>query len=100
MGKAARWGGVAPEPARLQALRAARNEAHLCCGSAGTYSVLNPNSLTSCATANWALNEAFGEQPPDMILSANIGCITHLQSGTGTPVRHWVEVLDEALRQR
>ena len=42
-------------------------------------------------------NEAFGEQPPDMILSANIGCITHLQSGTGTPVRHWVEVLDEAL---
>ena len=37
------------------------------------------------------------EQPPDMILSANIGCITHLQSGTGTPVRHWVEVLDEAL---
>ncbi len=33
-----------------------------------------------------------------MILSANIGCITHLQSGTGTPVRHWVEVLDEALR--
>ena len=46
------------------------------------------------------VNEAFGEQPPDMILSANIGCITHLQSGTGTPVRHWVEVLDEALRQR
>jgi glycolate oxidase iron-sulfur subunit len=34
---------------------------------------------------------------PDTIVSANIGCITHLQSGTATPVRHWVEVLDDAL---
>ena len=37
------------------------------------------------------------ELKPAVIASANIGCITHLQSGTGTPVRHWVEVLDEAL---
>ena len=43
------------------------------------------------------LRHEFGEQAPDAILSANIGCITHLQSGTATPVRHWVEVLDEAL---
>jgi glycolate oxidase iron-sulfur subunit len=35
---------------------------------------------------------------PETIVSANIGCITHLQSGTRTPVRHWVEVLDDALR--
>jgi glycolate oxidase iron-sulfur subunit len=35
---------------------------------------------------------------PQAILSANIGCITHLQSGTELPVRHWVEVLDAALR--
>ena len=34
---------------------------------------------------------------PDVILSANIGCIGHLQSGTGTPVRHWIEVVDEQL---
>ena len=34
---------------------------------------------------------------PETIVSANIGCITHLQSGTGTPVQHWVELLDEAL---
>jgi glycolate oxidase iron-sulfur subunit len=34
---------------------------------------------------------------PATIVSANIGCITHLQSGTETPVRHWVELLDEAL---
>ena len=38
-----------------------------------------------------------GELKPQAIISANIGCITHLQSGTATPVRHWVEVLDEAL---
>ena len=82
-------------------LRVARNEAHLCCGSAGTYSVLNPELSHQLRDRKLGvLNEAFGEQPPDMILSANIGCITHLQSGTGTPVWHWVEVLDEALRQR
>jgi glycolate oxidase iron-sulfur subunit len=34
---------------------------------------------------------------PHSIISANIGCITHLQSGTDTPVRHWVEVLDQCL---
>jgi len=80
-------------------LRTARNDAHLCCGSAGTYSVLNPDLSYQLRDRKLGvLGEAFGNQPPDMILSANIGCITHLQSGTGTPVRHWVEVLDEALR--
>jgi len=80
-------------------LRAARTDAHLCCGSAGTYSVLNPELSYQLRDRKLGvLGEAFGDQPPDMILSANIGCITHLQSGTGTPVRHWVEVLDEALR--
>ena len=72
----------------------AANDAHLCCGSAGTYSVLQPelahqlrdNKLTQL-TAN----------APQTIISANIGCIQHLQSGTATPVRHWIEVLDEAL---
>lgn len=82
-------------------LRTARNDAHLCCGSAGTYSVLNPDLSYQLRDRKLGvLGEAFGDQPPDMILSANIGCITHLQSGTGTPVRHWVEVLDEALRGR
>jgi glycolate oxidase iron-sulfur subunit len=79
-------------------LRTARNDAHLCCGSAGTYSVLHPDLSTQLRDRKLGvLAEAFGDQPPDVILSANIGCITHLQSGTGTPVRHWVEVLDEAL---
>ncbi len=70
------------------------NEPHLCCGSAGTYSVLNP-------TLSYQLRDRklghLDEMSPDVIVSANIGCITHLQSGTATPVKHWVEVLDEAL---
>ena len=94
-------GGVETHLARLGfKLRTARNEAHLCCGSAGTYSVLQPEIATPLRDRKLAaLGEAFGEQPPDMILSANIGCITHLQSGTEVPVRHWIEVLDEALQK-
>ncbi len=93
-------GGVETHLAQLGfKLRVARNEPHLCCGSAGTYSVLNPDLSYQLRDRKLgALGEAFGEQQPDAILSANIGCITHLQSGTATPVRHWVEVLDEALR--
>ncbi|MDP4078450.1 glycolate oxidase subunit GlcF [Acidovorax sp. A1169] len=92
-------GGVETHLGRLGfKLRVARNESHLCCGSAGTYSVLNPGLSHQLRDRKLgALGEAFGEQPPDAILSANIGCITHLQSGTATPVRHWIEVLDEAL---
>ena len=75
-------------------IKVSNNEAHLCCGSAGTYSVLQPEiayQLRDRKLAN------LGDMAPEMIVSANIGCITHLQSGTATPVRHWVEVLDEAL---
>ena len=74
-------------------------EAHLCCGSAGTYSVLNPALSGQLRERKLGhLNTTFGEKKPDLIVSANMGCITHLQSGTRTPVRHWVEVLDEALQ--
>ena len=77
-------------------LTTARTESHLCCGSAGTYSVLQPVlSKTLRDRKLRALNEAVNE--PVAILSANIGCIAHLQSGTPLPVRHWVEVLDESL---
>ena len=73
-------------------------EAHLCCGSAGTYSVLNPDLSYQLRDRKLGhLNETFGETPPATIVSANIGCITHLQSGTATPVRHWIELLDDAL---
>ena len=75
-------------------------EAHLCCGSAGTYSVLNPElayQLRDRKLKN--LDTTFGATPPDVVAPANIGCITHLQSGTATPVRHWIELLDAALPQ-
>ena len=80
-------------------LKTARTEAHLCCGSAGTYSVLQADISQQLRKRKLgALGEAFtDDSPPAAILSANIGCISHLQAGTSIPVRHWVEVLDEAL---
>ena len=88
-------GGVEEHLAELGfAVRIAGNEAHLCCGSAGTYSVLNP--VLSYQLRDRKLDN-LQAQPAEVIISANIGCITHLQSGTAVPVRHWVEVLDAAL---
>ena len=75
-------------------IRTAGNEAHLCCGSAGTYSVLQPAIATELRDRKLGNLAALS---PATIVSANIGCITHLQTGTTTPVRHWVEVLDESL---
>ena len=75
-------------------LRVAQNEAHLCCGSAGTYSVLQPVLATQLRDRK--LNH-LNDLQPQAILSANIGCITHLQSGTPVPVRHWVEMVDSVL---
>jgi len=75
-------------------VRVAPGESHLCCGSAGTYSVLQPElayALRDRKLANLAPLEA------QAIVSANIGCIQHLQTGTRTPVKHWIEVLDEAI---
>jgi len=75
-------------------VQVASSEAHLCCGSAGTYSLLQPvlaRQLRDRKLANLAASS------PQYIVSANIGCIQHLQSGTDIPVRHWVEVLDEAM---
>ena len=80
-------------------IRVASCEAHLCCGSAGTYSVLNPEISYQLRDRKLANLAASGDAAaPEVIVSANIGCITHLQSGTKTPVRHWVEVLDAALQ--
>lgn len=71
------------------------NESHLCCGSAGTYSVLQPEMAGTLRDRKLGHLAALA---PQAIVSANIGCITHLQSGTTTPVKHWVEVLDAALQ--
>ena len=69
-------------------------DAHLCCGSAGTYSVLQPEIATRLRDNKLA---ALGAGWPQAIASANVGCITHLQSGTSHPVRHWIELIDERL---
>jgi glycolate oxidase iron-sulfur subunit len=70
------------------------NEAHLCCGSAGTYSVLQPELAHRLRDRKLHELAALNAQT---IVSANIGCIQHLQSGTATPVRHWIELVDQAL---
>jgi glycolate oxidase iron-sulfur subunit len=72
-------------------------DTHLCCGSAGTYSLLQ-TELSQTLRARKL--DTLLENRPQMVLSANIGCIAHLQSATETPVRHWVEWVDEALSQR
>jgi glycolate oxidase iron-sulfur subunit len=69
-------------------------EKHLCCGSAGTYSILQPE-IADQLKARKLGNLQAGQ--PELIATANIGCLTHLQSGSRIPVRHWVELLDEAL---
>ena len=65
-------------------------EAHLCCGSAGTYSILQKTMAEKLRDRKLE-NIQPGE--PDVIATANIGCLLHLQSGTTTPVKHWVELL-------
>jgi glycolate oxidase iron-sulfur subunit len=70
-------------------------ESHLCCGSAGAYSMLQPEIAAQLRDRKLT-NLQTGK--PGVILSANIGCLTHLQSGTDTPVLHWIEWLDQALQ--
>ncbi len=69
-------------------------EAHLCCGAAGSY------SLTQPAIARALRERKLGHLErvePELILSANVGCIAHLQGGTTVPVMHWIEWLDQRL---
>lgn len=70
-------------------------DAHLCCGSAGTYSILQPELAGQLRSNKLA---ALNSGVPQTIATANIGCLTHLQGGTDVPVRHWIELIDEALR--
>ena len=72
-------------------------DAHLCCGSAGTYSLLQRAIAGELRGRKLA---ALSEGRPDQIATANIGCLTHLQGAAQVPVRHWIEVLDEALRRK
>lgn len=65
-------------------------DAHLCCGSAGTYSVLQPE-LSERLRRNKLTNLQAGK--PALIATANIGCLTHLDAAADVPVRHWVELI-------
>jgi glycolate oxidase iron-sulfur subunit len=69
-------------------------DSHLCCGSAGTYSLTQPK--LSYALRDQKL-ERLRAQEPQVIVSANVGCIAHLQSGTATPVAHWIELVEHML---
>ena len=69
-------------------------DSHLCCGSAGTYSILEPE-LSQRLLMNKVT--ALESEKPSMVATANIGCLTHIQSGTSLKVRHWINILDERL---
>ena len=69
-------------------------DSHLCCGSAGTYSLTQPE-LSRQLRDNKL--DALESGRPAVIVTANIGCQTHLDSAGRTPVRHWIELVDEAL---
>jgi glycolate oxidase iron-sulfur subunit len=88
-------------PGRIEALLAGLGfelvrvpDAHLCCGSAGTYSLLEPALSARLRERKIA---ALTHAAPDAILTANVGCQAHLQAATGLPVRHWIEALDDWL---
>lgn len=68
-------------------------EPHLCCGSAGSYSILQPALADALRQRKLVALEAAG---PELIATANIGCQLHLAAGTARPLRHWIELLDEA----
>ena len=88
-------GGVEAQLGQLGfKLRVTDIESNLCCGSAGTYSVLQAETAYTLRDRKLGhLNKL----QPTAILSANIGCITHLQSGSQVPVKHWIELVDEVL---
>ena len=69
-------------------------DAHLCCGSAGTYSITQPELAQKLRDNKMAALES-GQ--PDIIATANIGCQTHLDGAGRTPVCHWIELVEQAL---
>ncbi|WP_407294567.1 glycolate oxidase subunit GlcF [Stutzerimonas zhaodongensis] len=70
-------------------------DAHLCCGSAGSYSITQP--VLSKQLRDNKLN-ALESGKPEVIVTANIGCQTHLDGAGRTPVRHWIEIVEEAMQ--
>ncbi|KAF3979377.1 MAG: glycolate oxidase subunit GlcF [Methylococcales symbiont of Iophon sp. n. MRB-2018] len=66
-------------------------DGHLCCGSAGTYSIFQPKLSNQLKTNKLKNLQASN---PEMIVTANIGCLMHLQKGSKIPVKHWIELLN------
>lgn len=91
-------GRPGPVETSLRALgfdvKLAATDSHQCCGAGGAYSMLQPDLAQPLKEAKVTALKATGAP---VVASANIGCIAHLQSGLDVPVRHWLEVLDEAL---
>jgi glycolate oxidase iron-sulfur subunit len=69
-------------------------DGHLCCGSAGTYSITQPQLSRQLRDNKM---DALESGKPQVIVTANIGCQTHLDGAGRTPVRHWIEVVEEAM---
>ena len=70
------------------------NDAHLCCGSAGTYSILQSELSQQLLTNKL---RSLNQESPEIIATANIGCQMHMASQSRVPVRHWIELVDEAM---
>lgn len=83
-------GGVEHILARLGYSLTTVPDAHLCCGSAGTYSILNPG-ISNQLKQNKL--EALSSDEPDIIATANIGCLAHLQAEAAVPVVHWINLV-------
>jgi len=69
-------------------------ESHLCCGSAGTYSIMQPEISRRLQIRKLAVLQ---ENSPQVIVTANIGCQLHLQAEASVPVMHWVELLQQQI---
>jgi glycolate oxidase iron-sulfur subunit len=70
------------------------SDTHLCCGSAGTYSLLQPELSETLMRSKLS---ALASGEPELIVTANIGCLAHLQTGTEIPVKHWIVALEDRL---
>jgi glycolate oxidase iron-sulfur subunit len=66
---------------------------HLCCGSAGTYSILQRELAVRLRRAKLSTLQ---EAAPEVIATANVGCLQHLAAAADVPVKHWIELIDEA----
>ena len=73
------------------------NNTHLCCGSAGTYSILQPTLSNQLREQKLT---ALQQHQPQLIATANVGCQTHLQAASEVPVLHWIELFDPLRRNK